>query len=82
MIYFQRKKPLLLVLLLAVRRELATLNNQQVTIDLEEKSGQWLGGTVHSTGTNGKAMVQLHFFLPVFVMNLMKLYSHDIAHAC
>jgi len=50
--------PLLLVVILAVRTEPATLNNQPVVIDLEEKSGQWLGGTVHSTGTNGKAMVQ------------------------
>ena len=50
--------PLLLVVILAVRTEPATLNNQPVVIDLEEKSGQWLGSTVHSTGTNGKAMVQ------------------------
>lgn len=55
-------KLLLLLLILADRRELATLNNQQVVIDLEEKSGQWLGGTVHSTGTNGKAMVQFLFY--------------------
>ena len=59
-----------MVLILAVKTEQATLNNQQVTINLEEKSGQWLGGTVHSTGTDGKAMVQLYFtifFLLVFV---------------
>lgn len=58
MYIYKWNKSLLLVLILAVKTERAVLNNQQVTIDLEEKSGQWLGGTVHSTGTNGKAMVQ------------------------
>ena len=57
-IFSNKIKPLLLVLILAVRTEQARLNDQLVTIDLEEKSGQWLGGTVHSTGTKGKAMVQ------------------------
>lgn len=58
MYIYKWNKSLLLVLILAVKTERAVLNNQQVTIDMEEKSGQWLGGTVHSTGTNGKAMVQ------------------------
>ncbi|XP_078376335.1 integrin alpha-8-like isoform X2 [Oculina patagonica] len=34
----------------------SVLNNQQVTVKLEEKSGQWLGGTVRSTGKDGKAL--------------------------
>ena len=58
MYIYKWNKSLLLVLILAVKTEQAILNNAPVTIDLEEKSGQWLGGTVHSTGTNGKAMVQ------------------------
>lgn len=58
MYIYKWNKSLLLVLILAVKTERAILNNEQVIIDMEEKSGQWLGGTVHSTGTNGKAMVQ------------------------
>ena len=26
-------------------------------VDVEVKSGQWIGGSVYSTGTNGRALV-------------------------
>ena len=32
-------------------------SNELVDVDVEVKSGQWIGGSVYSTGTNGRALV-------------------------
>lgn len=33
------------------------LNNRVQEVNLEEKSGQWLGGTLHSSGKDGQVVV-------------------------
>lgn len=34
-------------------------------VDVEVKSGQWIGGSVYSTGTNGRALVICSPFDPL-----------------
>ena len=50
---------------IAVRKERVTLNNKDVEVEVEEKSGQWLGGTVYSTGMNGDVLVCFNWCLLV-----------------
>ena len=42
---------------LAVETAQTTLHNQQQVVNMEEKSGQWLGAVVHSSGKDGKVVV-------------------------
>lgn len=40
-------------------------SNELVDVDVEVKSGQWIGGSVYSTGTNGRALVICSPFDPL-----------------
>lgn len=35
------------------------MEHKDQQIDLEQKSGQWLGATLHSTGKDGKVVVSI-----------------------
>lgn len=47
----------------APKKEVHQLGNRTVTIEVEKKTEQWLGATLHSSGENGRVVVSHKFVL-------------------